>query len=186
MDKLFKFILAISSTSLLPIIYLIKSRCYILETDLYNYIDNKETIEYFKNISLLGYFIIPFLLVFSVLFLIRFLEKDEVREGDIIDFEDSSNNFLPSYLGYFFVALSISDKDFFILFVIFSILIIFVYFSQVNYFNPLFLVLGYKFYKIRTEKGITLLLISKGEFRKTSDIKLDLVYRINDFTFINK
>ena len=134
----FRLLLAISSTSLLPIIYFIKSRYYFIDFNSCIYLKSKETIRWLNQISLLGYLILPFILIIVVLFMVSFLSKDEFKKGSVESIENATNGFLPSYLGYFFIALSIPDHDFFILFVIWLILGIFVFISQVNYFNPIF------------------------------------------------
>ena len=186
MYRLFKLILAISSTSLLPVIFLIKSRYYLFEFDFYRFITNENLIKVLIKISLLGYFLLPFFSMLLVIHLLKHLDKDDIKDGEVKELEDVTNTFLPSFLGYFFVALSIQDNDFFSLGVIYLIILTFVYISQTNYFNPLFLILGYKFYKVKTKGGLSLLLISKLDYKKASDVSAKKVYRINNFTFINR
>lgn len=186
MNALFRLVLAISSTSLLPVIYLIKSKTYLFQSDIYSYIKNDWLINFLVKGSLLGYFVIPIVIFFVIIYLVSFLGKDEIREGEVLEVQDASNSFLPSYLGYFFVSLSISDGDFFTLLFIWGILIIFVFISQTNYYNPIFLMFRYNFYHIKTKNGLVLFLISKEIFKKGSDVFIPKVYRINDFTFIHK
>lgn len=186
MNTLFKLILAISSTSLLPVVFLIKSRIYLFEVNFYRYIDSEFIVGCLVKASLLGYFIFPMLFFLGVVFLLRFLSRDDIRDGEIIEIENATNMFLPSFLGYFFVALSVSDNDFFILLIIYALLTVFVFLSQINYFNPLFLILGYTFYNIKTKNGLSILFISKSKYRRAKDVSFKEVYRINDFTFISK
>ena len=122
MDKLFKTLMNISSTSLLLSIYFIKSQYYILDlTWLYRVIPN-HWIEPISRLSLLFYFLIPFVATATVLWLSKYLGKDEFKQGEVKELEYVNDNFLPSYLGYFFVALSIPDNNLFLLFVMYGII----------------------------------------------------------------
>lgn len=98
--------------------------------------------------------------------------------------EHANNSFLPSYLGYFFVALSINSFQ--TLVFVYLILFIFTYRSQALYFNPLFLLYGYEFYNVSTSSHVTLFLISKESFRTPKEVVIDKVYRINDYTLIDR
>ena len=185
MNGLFRFFLAISSTSLFIVIFLIKSKCYIFESNFYFYLDNLFKINNIEQYSLVGFISIPLLFLAISMKLLEKLSKDRIKEGEVIEIENSTNNFLPSYLGYFFVALSISDNDFLTMSIIYFIIVLFVFYSQTNYFNPFLLILGYKFYKIKTKGGLSLLLISKKEFKKSDEVIIEKVYRINNSTYID-
>lgn len=161
MYNLFKFVLAISSLSLFWVIYFVKSREYIL-------------------LSML----IPLISILIVLQLMKFLSKDDIKKGYIVEIKNVSNQFLPNYLGYFFIALSINNGDYLTMIIISGMILIFLFVSQHNYFNPLFLILGYNFYDIKTKNGKSLLLISKSEKLSEKGEEKITTYRINDFTFI--
>lgn len=176
MNLIYRVLLSIASTSLLVSIFLIKSKVYIYDFD-----DN-----FFRNLSLLTYFFIPVALTFFVVYLTKYLGKDEFLSNGIVELEYAGNSFLPSYLGYFFVALSVSDKDFFTIMVLYSILFLFVFLSKTFYFNPIFLLFGYHFYQVKTNSGLKVFFITKKTLRKPSDIDIQSVYRINDFTFIER
>ena len=185
MNGLFRFFLAISSTSLFIVIFLIKSKCYIFESNFYFYLDKFFKINNIEQYSLVGFISIPLLFLAISMKLLEKLSKDRIKEGEVIEIENSTNNFLPSYLGYFFVALSISDNDFLTMSIIYFIIVLFVFYSQTNYFNPFLFILGYKFYKIKTNRGLSLLLISKKEFKKSNEVIIEKVYRINNSTYID-
>ncbi|HGN6412560.1 TPA: hypothetical protein ACKUJG_002234, partial [Neisseria gonorrhoeae] len=72
-------------------------------------------IEPISKLSLLFYFLIPFIATATVLWLSKYLGKDEFKQGEVKELEYVNDNFLPSYLGYFFVALSIPDNNLFLL-----------------------------------------------------------------------
>ena len=99
------------------------------------------------------------------------------------DLEHANNAYLPSYLGYFFVALSVPDVE--TLVFVFLILFVFTYFSQTIYFNPLFLLWKRHFYYVTTENNIKIFLITRKVLRKPSDVHFENLKRINNYTFID-
>lgn len=168
---LYQLFLTLNATSLIIVVFLIKTqvRFCLLSGPL-------------RWISYIAYICVPIILTGISLLLTKFLSGD-VIEGDIRDIEPANNAFLPSYLGYFFVALSVPYGE--TLVFIFSILFLFTYFSQTLYFNPLFLIWGYHFYYITTKNNIKLFLISKKQIRGTAGLSFPKLKRINDFTYID-
>jgi O-antigen ligase len=127
---------------------------------------------------------VPIILTYISLCFSKKLDSDPFEKGDIIEMEHASNSFLPSYLGYFFVALSISATE--TLWFVYIVLFVFTYKSQALYFNPLFLVFGYKFYNAKKKNGDTIFLISRENVKNSKDFSCQKAYRINDYTFISK
>ena len=116
------------------------------------------------------------------LLLTRFLRRDTI-EGGIEEIEVANNSYLPTYLGYFFIALGVNDVS--TLLWVFLIIFIFTYFSQNLYFNPMFLLFDYKFYYITTTKGMKLFIISKKNIKSKEGLAFNEIGRINDYTFID-
>ena len=135
-------------------------------------------------ISYIVYFLIPVLLTFISLFIANALDNDSMKSGDIKEVEQANNAFLPSYLGYFFVALGIPYFD--TLIFIFAILFVFTFLSQTLYFNPLFLIFGYHFYYLTTDNNIKIFIITKKQLKNLNGMSFDKLKRINNFTFIDK
>lgn len=126
-----------------------------------------------------------FLLLFSkaILILLRKISTtDEINKGSVEEIEIAVDSFLPSYLGYFFVALSIPNIRVF--WILFTLIYLFVYKSRLAHFNPILLILGYKYYYF-TYKGIKSLIITKKKFRNPKEIEIENLIRINDYTFID-
>ena len=96
----------------------------------------------------------------------------------------ANNSFLPSYLGYFFVALSVGNWE--TLWFVYGVLFIFTFLSQALYFNPLFLIFGYEFYNVKTKNGTAIFLISRQKYKTPSDIYISTAFRINNYTFIER
>lgn len=170
-------LLAISSTLPMISVYFIKENINVL-----SYLPFSINIDI--NISFAIYTILPiFIAKLIILAPRKFLSKDSIVNDKIIDVEYANNSFLPSYLGYFFVALSIPrGKALFC--IIYMIVVVFVYLSQSSYFNPLFMFFGYKFYNIKKANGIKIFIITKRKIKNTDNLKFENLLRINDFSFI--
>jgi len=135
--------------------------------------------KWFWPITLL---IAPFILSRSSIFLVRKLGSDMIKPGDIVKLTHADSTFLPSYLGYFFVALSVSD--YYVMCFVYGIVFLFSFSSQSTYFNPVFLVLGYRFYSLETKKGTTVCLVSRTNYKNPGNIGEFTAFRINDHTLM--
>lgn len=169
-EILFRLLLSASSTILLLSIYWINSKIYI------------ELLG--KNLSTGLYLLLPVLLTVLVLFFSKFLTKDDFQEGDTTEVENVNHQFLPSYLGYFFVSSSISNNTE-VISTVYTILFLFTFISQSFYFNPIFMLFGYSFYQVKLKNGMKVILISKQKFKVAKDVKIPVAYKVNSFTFID-
>ena len=167
MNLLFKFLLTINATSWMAIIYVIK----------------KEWTLWSIPVWLFGLILIAISVALSALSLpiIKKFKKDTL--GNFKEVALADGDFLPIYLGYFFVAVGVSED--LTMLIVYIIVFIFTFISQTQYFNPIFLLFGYHYYNILTESGTRIFLIKKGSVaRKASELSTDTLYRINDTTFI--
>lgn len=165
-----------NATSLIIVVYLVKEEVLINNLNCYlfglpNYV------------SYVLYFLIPILLTFLSLIIARYLSKDNISLGTIKSIEQANNAFLPSYLGYFFVALSVPYVD--TLIFVFAILFVFTFLSQTLYFNPLFLIFKYHFYYLTTTNEIKIFIITRRVLKDPKNTEFEQLRRINDFTFID-
>jgi len=181
-NTLFRLLLTFNATSLLVIVYLVQREItfggFIADPSLPGL---KTAI---SGLSYALYLAVPIVLTGLSLRLCRRLGGDTFQSGQVVSIEHANNSFLPSYLGYFFVAISINSFQ--TLVFVYLILFIFTYRSQALYFNPLFLLYGYEFYNVSTSSHVTLFLISKENFRTPKEVVIDKVYRINDYTLIDR
>lgn len=177
MKILYRLLLTFNATSLILVIYLVKSEITI------NYI-SKIWCCAPNYISYIIYAIIPIILTYFSLLFTNLLSNDVIQRGSVIEVEQANNVFLPSYLGYFFVALSVPNCD--TLLFVFLILFVFTFLSQTLYFNPLFLFFGYNFYNVSTNNNIKIFIVSKKTIKNPKDIEFKKLKRINNFTFIDK
>lgn len=164
---LFRLILTVSATFWIVIVFGIKERwtfC-ILSTGMVSVV----------------LMLVPIVLSGVSLWLSKFFDKDSVKQCKECVLAD--NDFLPVYLGYFFVALSINDVS--TLCCIYAIIFVFTFLTQTQYFNPVFLLFRYHFYHVVTSNGTKVFLIVRGKvIRNVSDVEFANMRRINDTTYI--
>lgn len=179
----FRVLLTLNATSLLVIVFLVQKGL-----TLGHFFGDAAylswTVTTPNAVSYLFYLIMPILSTGLSILLSKCLGKDEFRAGEVASIDHANNSFLPSYLGYFFVALSIGNWE--TLWFVYGVLFVFTFLSQALYFNPLFLIFGYEFYNITTKKGTAVFLISREHYKSPSDIEISAAYRINNYTFIER
>lgn len=173
MALLYRLFLAFNSTYLIVVVYLVKEKYYL---------------EILENLNCIyiswGLFIaFPILLTVLSFFIAKKLPKDFITKTSVIEIELANNSFLPTYLGYFFVSLSVNSVP--TLVVVFSMIYVFTFLSQTLYFNPIFLLFGYHFYFIKTNQNIKIFLITKKKLKKPGAEGFDNLRRINNYTFID-
>lgn len=176
MGCIFKFFLTLNSLSLSLMVFCIKEE-FVLNS-LHTYLSNLPNI-----ISYVVYFLIIVMSTKRIIRLIRFLDTDTIEAGSISTIEPANDAFLPSYLGYFFVALSVPNIEVFLY--IFGIIGIFVFSSRISYFNPIFFLFGYHFYYVVNNKNIKVLIITRKRLKEPKRASLQELKRINDYTFID-
>lgn len=183
MNIAFRVLLTFNATSLLVIIFLVQKK-YTLGY----FLDGVDylgwTISLPNALSYLFYLFIPIVLTGLSIWLSKYLGIDEFKAGEVASIEHANNSFLPSYLGYFFVALSINSCE--TLFFVYGVLFMFTFLSQALYFNPLFLLFGYEFYNITTNNGTAIFLISRHNYKKPDEVQVARANRINNYTFIER
>ena len=162
-NLLFRLCLTFNSISFFGIVYAVKTHLWIPGMRIY---------------TMLIY--ILFLILFSLLCLklTNYLGKDSIEKVDNI--EIGAESYMAVYLGYFFVATGLPDNDRIVF------LFVFILLSQTQYFNPMFLLLGYKFYGLTREDGVKIFIISKRKIYSTAGVSFMDLRRINDFTYIDK
>ena len=172
-------VLAMLSAAWFLIVFEIKSHCLFYKV---SFLPDYITIILFFDVMLV---LLLAGLTYMATKLFTYLEIDTIKNCKECTLAD--NEFLPSYLGYFFIALSINDENVLAVFEIYVLLALGIFLSKSQYFNPLFLVMGYHFYYVVVEKNTKLFLIIKGDVIKdSSEIRFEHLRRINDTTFITK
>lgn len=171
MNFILRLILTLSSVSFFLVVFLIQN-------DINPF---KKEFGVYAWIVHAGYALIPFVTVLISISICKFLPKSVISK--VISINPSDNNFLDNYFAFFFVALSVKGLTAF--FVVFGITTIFTYVSRVSYFNPVFLVFGYRFYFIESDEKVKIMLISKKKILSPKTYESISVRKINDYTFID-
>jgi hypothetical protein len=172
MNFILRLFLTASSVSFFVIVYLFQNEIYHYKKELGN----------FWMLLIPIYLIIPFFATGISLFLCKFLSSDTLNS--IKSIETSNNDFLANYLAFFFVALSVKDNNMIVFWVVFGMTVLFTFVSRVSYFNPMFLIFGFNFYYVHTSDNVKVMLITRSKLKKPSDLNIESVKRINDYTFI--
>ncbi|MEI2988527.1 MAG: hypothetical protein V8T22_05585 [Oscillospiraceae bacterium] len=147
-------------------------------------IQNKWILPYNSIISTaIVMILIPMLLTLLWLLVAEKFFSPENISGGCEDIEEAQNDFLSDYLGYFFIGIGIDDYK--VLIMVYLIIFIFTFLSQRKLFNPLLLLMGYKYYNITTTNGIMMFLISRKELRSSDEVEFDSLRRINDMSYID-
>lgn len=169
MKILFRILLTISATSWMLIVYFIKEKITIF------------SIPYWLFHIALVIFVL--LLSGITLYFSRCFSNESLNVCEKISLAD--NEFLPVYLGYFFVSLSISNC--YTMVSLYILVFIFTYLSQTQYFNPVYLLFGYHYYHVCTANGTMVFIIRRGKvIRNKEDIEFKNLSRLNDTTFIER
>lgn len=143
-----------------------------------------------SNIELV--LILKFFLIFVICIifakLVLYLGKKHLCvEGDICNIEKIKpleGQHLPVYIGLFVIALSFNDGfSIQAVFLIFILFILWLCLESIVYFNPFFILCGYRFYEIETKNKVTSIIITKRkDLKQTSNFR-NLI-RLNNFTFL--
>lgn len=164
---IYRLILTLNATSWMVVIYGIKEHWHIQNLPAW--------------VAGIGLLLIPVVLSILSILTSALFGKDTIKRCQECNLAD--NEFLPVYLGYFFVSLSINDLP--TLLFLYGIIFVFTFLSQTQYFNPTFLLFGYHFYHITTEQGTKVFVIHRGRIiRRGNEMSFNNLRRINDTTYI--
>lgn len=167
---------SLAATIFLPCLHILKE--YINEIK--GYWDIYETI----IVAIL--ILIPIILSGISLALMYTQGKDSINYP-ILSIENINNEYLPVYLGYFFVAISISlcgINGLIFMGIVYLFVFLFVLLSSVLSFNPFFIFFGFSFYKVQTDKTI-IYLISKRRFLKgENNITFPHLRKVTEYLFL--
>ena len=195
MNLVFRLFLAFNSTSMILLVYAVKKAITInhilekLKIDWLATVFVKYTFGHSFGISIFLYFTTLVVLSWFSVWLSRFLLDWPIKiKADnkpvIISIQLVNYNYLPSYLGYFFVSLGVDNFQ--ILIPIYIILFIFTLVSQSQYFNPIILLLRYNVYSVTTVNNVSIVVISKQKLKDPMTTEFENLKKINDFTFIDQ
>lgn len=133
-------------------------------------------------VSFAIYFIVPVFLTYLNHRRFPMLDHAEIKEDNIKLIESSSAFFLPTFFGYVFVGLSISNFP--TLVFVYIALTVLCYYAEIYLYNPIFHLLGYRFYFVTADKN-KVLVMTKKNIKLGEQIEFKKLGQVNDFTFID-
>lgn len=128
------------------------------------------------------YFIVPILTTLVVTCSFRNLDVEYISKECVSEIESASSAFLPIFLAYVFVGLSVSSVA--ALIAIYVAVTIFCFCAEIYLYNPIFHILGYRFYFVKTKHN-RLLIMTRKEIKRREVCDFKKIGRINDFTYID-
>lgn len=182
MIMLKKILLTVSATWSFVIVYYI-SRLFKLEN---TQLDDFWRVSwlYVKNNHAKATFLIlgTIIMIFTPLVVVRLKKEEQLAKAKLIELND--NTYVPTYLGYFFVGMSVDNFASMVVF--YLIIFVFTFFSGIEYFNPIFLFMGYHIYKVESDMGVQNIIIlkTKNVIRRSNELNNLKLYRINNLTYI--
>ena len=174
MEYIFRLFLTLNSLLISLMVFLIKEQIVI--NSLHPPLSNLPNI-----ITYMLYFDVILIITWLSIHFTNYLSVDTISSISVI--EPANDAFLPSYLGYFFVALSVPNFELFL--VVFGIICIFIFHSRISYFNPIFFLFGFNFYYIITNKSAKVLLITQKQLKDPRNVAFNNLKRINNYTFVD-
>ena len=133
-------------------------------------------------ISYCLYFIIPILTTWYGTTKFYKLDPTEIKEENITKIESASSTFLPTFFAYVFVGLSINSVASLIF--IYIAVTILCFCAEIYLYNPIFHVLGYRYYFV-TAGNHKVLIMTKKEIKLREICEFKRIGQINDFTYID-
>lgn len=173
---LYNLFYTIVSLSLLAVVYLINSN-----TDI-NTLVKWHNIEIPKWVSYGFYCASSVFLTWISSKFFSFFERQDIKNNNIKSIESADGIFIPTYLAYIFVGLSV--KGITELLFCYTILVVICFAAQIYLFNPIFYLLGYKFYFVTNSINKKLLVMTKKKILLSETVDFSNLYRINDYTYV--
>lgn len=182
---LFRILCTISSLSISIWIYAVNNRKTLLTLCEKLRIPTETLPSWFADryISAAIFFLILLALAYVCIVISKWKKSGPDLDSDAISrIEPAGEEVILTYLGLFFYALSVSDKE--TLIISFILLSIGCFLTRRYSFNPLYLFFGYRYYNVTTGKK-TILMISKGKIQFNDSIGFSKPIRLNEFTYLD-
>ncbi len=175
---IYKILFTFVSLSLLIVIYLINSG-----TEIGKLIGLHLSFDMPAIVSYGIYIIVGLFLTWLCTCPFSYLETIDFKKENIKVIESADSTFVPMYLAYVFVGVSIQSGI--SLIICYLLIAVICFFAQNYYFNPLFYVLGYRYYFITNSSDKKLLIMTRKHVYLGQEIDFPNLKRINDYTYVD-
>lgn len=179
--KPYRLFFVATSFLLIFSIYLI-NHSYTIDLIINKIASNCITIHIPNWISYILYILVPLFFTYIDHRSFKMLDHSDIKSDVIQGIEPASASFLPVFFGYIFVGLSITTIQ--TLLLIYCVLTIMFFCAEIYLYNPLFHLLGYKFYFVTINKN-KILIMTQKKIRLRESVNFECLGRINDFTYID-
>jgi hypothetical protein len=178
-QKILIYFLSIASFSGFISLFLIKNKIQILFG--LPFVESEINIVW----SYLLYLVIPLILALISIFFIKRFPADDNLKVERNDLVPAEGNFLPTYIGMYVISTGLGAIDIDTIVICVFLFAMWLKLGSVSYFNPFLLLLGYRYYAVRSIGNKTITLITKEKDLKQA-ISIDCLIRINNYTFFRK
>lgn len=186
LEFLYLVVMVVCATPLMIFIWLSKSELW--------YFDAPECLGCSNKIySLIVYFIIMVGMAWLSIFITIWTRPDNSHPNVVKDVSKSNGLYFMSSLGYLFVGISVPSvnnigcPDWTSMMIVYIIVVILIALSKLYYYNPIYLLFGYRFYDVVTENGIVIHVITRQRIYKDSDdVRFPHLKEITDEVFVEK
>lgn len=182
----YRYFCVLSSISLVPWIYLIKLEP--TELKVYDWLKNIDLYDFFNSHFFLYECCIYLLMLFMLLGLayfttlaFRFTPTTQLLQEHIESVDSAGDDMAMTYFGLFFYALSVTNLI--TLIFTFTLLSVGLMLSQRILYNPLYLFLGYRMYKVKTRRK-TILILTKRRIAANDNVSFPELHKITELTYV--
>ena len=175
---LYRLFFTVVSLLLLAVIYLINSNMEIGKlTGAHLCFDVPAIVSYF--IYMAGSLFLTWLCTLAF----PHLETISLQSANVKEIESADSAFVPMYLAYVFVGVSISSTISLIL--CYLLIAVICFFAQNYYFNPLYYILGYRYYFVTNSTNKKLLIMTKKHIYLGQEMDFTALKRLNDYSYVD-
>lgn len=111
------------------------------------------------------------------------LETMNLSNSNVNNIESADSTFVPMYFAYVFVGVSIQSNDSLIWCYLLTTVIC--YCAQIYYFNPLFYLLGYRYYFVTNSTDKKLLVMTRKRIYLNQNVDFTHLKRLNDYSYVD-
>lgn len=175
---LYKIFFTVVSLLLLAVIYLINMGIEIGPlTGIHMWFDMPAIVSYL--IYILGSLFLTWLCTLAF----PNFETIDLHSSNIKAIESADSTFVPMYLAYVFVGVSIQNDTSLIW--CYLLIVIICFFAQNYYFNPLYYLLGYRYYFVINSTDKKILIMTKKQIYLGQEIDFTNLKRLNDYSYVD-
>lgn len=186
LEFLYLVVMVVCATPLMIFIWLTKSEVWYFDAPKWVGCGD-------KVYSLIIYIVIMIAMAWLSILITIWTRPDNSHPNAVKYISKSSGLYFLSSLGYLLAGISVPSTEangspnWTSMLIVYIIVVILISLSKLYYYNPFYLLFGYRFYDVVTENGIKLHIITRQRIYKDSvDVKFPHLKEITDEVFVEK